>query len=299
MVCPFLLASQPSFAVTKVLSKGQMLLMRDAKEAQYGAVRAVQIEPKKNRMVFRWFLPPENSHNLAEPSVASGTVEVRQVRGRAVVAFGPFVLEWHGSAEGKGIFSANGALGIQPMFVASSAINEPTRLQNIKEGFKYELATTREVPSPLGLTETFADLPQARLGVAVAETFVKDDSGVELPTLRISGVDDESKAYAAGIRESQEVTAFNHEDIFSAADFHDHLKLIKPGDKVTLTILENGESRDIVFDAAQRVGSPSVQPTPTVDPSLPPEERARLEKNQDVLRVMQEAVEALRAVHFD
>lgn len=289
----------PSHAVTKVVASGQMLLMRDAKESQYGAVRLEKVEPKKNRITYRWFLPPEKTIDLTAREVESGTVEIRQVRGRAIVAFGPFVLEWHGSAGEMGIFSAQGTLGTQPLYIASSGIHDPSKIRDMRGGYVYEVATPREAPTPLGLTETFADLPKARLGMAVEEVFVKDEHGLELPRLLVSRVDDQSKAYDSGIRERQEVTAFDGVEIYSAADFHERLKDVKPGDQVKITVIENGETKDIQFEAEQRVPTLSLQPQPTPDPSLPPEERARQEKNQEVLRLMQESLEALRAVHFD
>lgn len=289
----------PSHAVTKVVAAGQMLLMRDDKETQYGAVRMERIEPKQNRIVYRWFLPPEKAYDLTAANVESGTVEIRQVRGRAVVAFGPFVLEWHGSAEQKGIFSANGTLGTQPLYIASSGIHDPSKIRDMREGYHYEVATPRETPTPLGLTEAFADLPKARLGIGVEEVFIKDENGLELPSLQINRIDTQSKAFEAGLREHQELVAFNGVEIFSAADFQERLKEVKPGDKVKLTVMQNGEMKDYQFEADTRVPTLSTQPQPTPDPNLPPEERARQAKDQEVLRLMQESVEALRARYFD
>lgn len=299
VACLLFTLTLSSHAVTKVVPSGHMLLMRDAKETQYGAIRMELIEPKKNRITYRWFLPPEKAYDLTSPEVLSGTVEIRQVRGRAVVAFGPFVLEWHGSAEQKGIFSAQGTLGTQPLYVASSGIHDPAKIRDMREGYHYEVATSREVPTPLGLTETFADLPKARLGIAVEEVFVKDQNGIELPALLISRIDEESKAFTSGLRERQELTAFNGVEIYSAADFHERLKEVKPGDTVKLTVIEDGVMKDFSFEADPRVPVMATQPQPTPDPKLSPEERARQVKDQEVLRLMQESVEALRAVHFD
>ncbi len=299
LVWLFCIPVDSSHAVTKVVASGQMLLMRDAKESQYGAIRLEMVEPKKNRIVYRWYLPPERAYDLSAQNVESGTVEIRQVRGRAVVAFGPFVLEWHGSSEQKGIFSAQGTLGTQPLYIASSGIHQATRIQDMRGGYLYEVATPREAPTPLGLVETFADLPKARLGLGVEEVFIKDDNGIEIPRVLINRIDEQSKAYDAGVREDQELTAFNGTEIYSAADFHESLKEVKPGDTVKLTVIENGETKDFQFEADPRVPVMALQPPPTPDPSLPPEERARQEKNMQVLRLMQESVEALRAVHFD
>lgn len=293
------LVLQPSQANTKILSSGQMMMVRDAQGAQYGAIRVERIDPKQNQMVFRWFLLPSQVYDLGDARVNSGTVEVSQVRGRAVVAFGPFVLEWHGSSEQKGIFSANGTLGTQPLMVASSGIHDPTRIRDVREGYQYEAATTRESPSPLGLDQTFADLPPARLGLAIAETFIPDENGYEILSLRIVRVDEESKAFAAGTRENQELVSLNGKTIFSTQEFREALKKIKPGDPVSLGVLEKGEQKTFRFEADPRVTPSSVKALPTPDPNMSPEERERLQKNQDVLHVMQEAVEALRAVHFD
>jgi hypothetical protein len=293
------LGSLQGFAVTKVVGAGQMLLMRDSKEAQYGAVKVEKIDPRNGRLVYRWFMLPEGVFDLASPQVESGTVVVRQVQSRAVVAFGPFVLEWHGSAQAKGIFSSHGNLGTQPLFIASSGIHEATRIHDVRQSYQYEMATPRESPSPLGLTETFSDLPKARLGLGVEETFVNDPTGAQIPAIRISRVDENSKAFAAGVRENQELVTFDGKEVFSAADFRDLLKGIKPDDTVRLKLLDNGKESEISFQAEQRVPVLSAQPTPVLDPNLPPEERDRIEKNQEVLHVMQEAIEALRAVHFD
>lgn len=286
-------------ATTKILSTGQMLMVRDAQASHYGAIRVEKIDPKNNQMVFRWFLLPEQVYDLGDARVRSGTVEVSQVRGKAAVAFGPFVLEWHGSSEQKGIFSANGALGTQPLLVASSGIHDPTRIRDVREGYQYEAATSRESPSPLGLDQTFADLPPARLGLAVAETFVPDENGYEILSLRIVRVDEDSKAYEAGVRENQELVSLNGKEIYSTAEFRDSLKKIKPGDTVTLGVLESGEQKFFRYEADPRVGASSVRALPTPDPNMSPEEKERLQKNQEVLHVMQEAVEALRAIHFD
>jgi len=299
LACLLLAPVIPSHAATKVVSSGQMLLMRDAKEIQYGAVRLERIEPKKNRIVSRWFLPPEKAYDLTALEVESGTVEIRQVRGRAVVAYGPFVLEWHGSTGEKGIFSAQGTLGTQPLYIASSGIHDPSKIRDMREGYHYEIATPREAPTPLGLTETFADLPKARLGLAVEEVFIKEENGLELPALLISRIDAQSKAYESGLRERQELVAFDGVEIFSAADFHERLKEVKPGDKVKLTVMQNGEMKVFQFEADPRVPVLTTQPQPTPDPNLPAEERARQAKDQEVLRLMQESLEALRAVHFD
>ncbi|MCG3199315.1 MAG: PDZ domain-containing protein [Candidatus Omnitrophica bacterium] len=294
-----LTSGAPLWAVTKVVSQGEVLLVRDEKGTQYGALRVEIIEPKKDRLVYRWLLPAEKAKSLATPDVRGGTMEVRQIRGRALVAFGPFVLEWHGGAGKKGLFSAHGNLGIQPMYVATSAIREPTRITDMVSGYAYEVATNREAPTPLGLVETLGDLPKARLGLAVEETLLLDENGIEIPSIRISRVDEESNAFSAGIREGQELVAINDREIYSAADFRGMISGIQVGEQVTLSVVENGEPKKIRFEAAARIASPGTRPAREIDPNLSPEERARLEKNQDVFEIMLESVEALRAIGYD
>ncbi len=289
----------PVWAVTKVVSQGEILLVRDEKGSQFGALRVETIEPKQDRLVYRWFLPSEKTKSLAGPDVRDGTVEVRQIRGRALVAFGPFVLEWHGGAGKKGLFSAHGNLGIQPMYVAASAIREPTRITDMASGYAYEVATNREVPTPLGLVETLGDLPKARLGIAVEETLLLDENGIEIPSIRISRVDEESNAFTAGTREGQELLAINDREIYSAADFRGLVSSLNVGEQVTLSVTENGEPKKIRFEATARIASPGTRPVREIDPNLSPEERERLEKNQDVFDIMLESVEALRAIGYD
>ena len=286
-------------AVTKILGAGEMLLMRDAAGKRYGAVKILKVNPSEGEMVFRWHLLPESVFDLGDARVRGGTVEIRQVQGRAVLAFGPFVLEWHGGTGDKGIISANGSLGVSPLLVASSALKEATRIKDARAGFLYEEATTREVPDRLGLLETFANLPKARVGIGVAQTFSDLGRGVNEPVLQVSRIDENSNAFKAGLRRDHCILSFDGLEVATPQDFHDMLQGVRPGDTVALMVYTGDEVKEFRFEAESRVSPPPPPPTPTPDPNLPPDQRSRLQAGEEVRQMMQQTMEAIRALHFD
>jgi len=293
------IVSGPSLAITKVFSQGELSLVRDSKESQYGALKVLAIEAEKATMVYRWFLLPEGVFDLGSPLVHSGTVEVAQVQGRAVVSFGPFVMEWHATGGDKGMLSANGNLGVQPLLMASSAIHDATRIKDVRSGFRYEEMTTREIPDRLGLSESFAKLPKARLGIGVADTFADVGLGVKEKAVQVVRIDENSNAYQAGLRTGHCVLTFNGVDVLSAQDLHNLLQELKPEETVIMTVYTGEDYREITFAAGSRVTRPEARPTPTPDPNLSPEDRARVEGNQEMRRLMDETLEALKAVYYD
>jgi PDZ domain-containing protein len=293
------LTATQSFAITKVFSEGDMSLVRDSRKIQFGALKILKIEPDANSLVYRWYLLPKDVYDLNAPVVRTGTVEVSQVLGRAVVAFGPFVMEWHATGGDRGMLSANGNLGVQPLMVASSALRFATQIKDVRSGFRYEEATPREVPDPLGLQERFAKMPKARLGLGVADTFADIGLDVKERTVQITRIDDRSNAYEAGLRKGHCILAFDGEPVMSAEDFQNHLQTVNPEDTVLLSVYTGDDTLDVAFPAGARVTKPATRNPPVVDPDTPPEERKRREANQEVRELMDQTLEALKAVYYD
>lgn len=289
----------PSFAITMIFSEGDMSLFRDSKKRQFGAIKILTIDPDADSLVYRWYLLPTDVYDLSAPVVRTGTVEVSQVLGRAVVSFGPFVMEWHATGGDKGMLSANGNLGVQPLMVASSALKFATQIKDVRSGFRYEEATPREAPDPLGLKERFAKMPKARLGIGVAETFADIGLGVKERAIQITRIDDRSNAFEAGLRKGNCILAFDGEPVASLEDFQNHLRFVSPEDTVLLTVFTGDDTVNVAFSAGSRVTKPEVRPTPAVDPDTPLEERQRREANQEVRELMDQTLEALKAVYYD
>jgi membrane-associated protease RseP (regulator of RpoE activity) len=293
------LTATQAYSVTKVFSEGDMSLVRDSKASQYGALKILDIEPDANSIVYRWYLLPKDVYDLSASMVRTGTVETSQVQGRAVVAFGPFVMEWHATGGDKGMLSANGNLGVQPLMVASSALKFATQIKDVRSGFRYEEATPREAPDPLGLQERFAKMPKARLGLGVAETFADIGLGVKERALQIARIDDRSNAYEAGLRKGHCILAFDGEPVMSLEDFQNRLQNVRPEDTVLLTVFTGEETVDIAFPAGDRITKPDTRPTPVVDPDASPEDQKRIEANEEVRELMDQTLEALKAVYYD
>jgi hypothetical protein len=286
-------------AVTKVLKEGELLLCTDSDRQTYGAVKILDVRPETRSLVFRWYLLPPNQVNLSMPGISSGTTEVTQVQGRAVIAFGPFVLEWHGSGEEKGILSANGTLGVNPVLVASSGIPDVTRIADARSGFAYEVASPRETPDPLGLQESFSNLPQARIGVGVSQTFADIGMGAEEPVVEISRIDEGSNAFKAGLRKGDLILFFNGVEVLTADDFRKALEGVVPKTPVHVSVMRKQNIEDFTFEAEERISLPAQAPAAPLDPNLSPEQRARAESVEDVRRLMNQSMEALRALHFE
>jgi len=283
-----------------MLSEGKMALVADSGQSQYGALKIEKIDPKKRLLHYRWYLLPENIYDLAAPVVYSGTVETHHVRGKAIIAFGPFVLQWRGRGD-NGVLSAVENLGSSPTYIASSGIHEATRIRDVRSGYNYQLAEGSKQEDRLGLADTFAGLPKAQLRLSISETVPASEDGYEIPKLQVSRIDQNSNAYKAGVRRGQELVAYNGVEIYSIGDFYSLIGQTKPGEQVTLTFLEKGTNKDITFEAEERRPPRGERTIPTIVPreGMTEEERQRLEKTQEVLDVLKESVEALGGVQFD
>ena len=286
---------------TQVREEGEVLLVRDGSRTRYGAVRIRAVTPEAGAVVFEWHLPPQGVHDFGDPRVEKGVVRLEEVRGRALLAFGPFVLEWHTGAGKRGILSANGRLGLNPIFMATSAIRDPSLIRDVRSGYRYEQATIREAPPSLLSYEAFSDLPRARIGVAVEDTLAKGEQGVDVPAVRIARVDLDSNAFKAGVRRDQILIAFDAVTISSSTQFHEFLRQVIPGEEVSLTVLEKegGEVNDYYFAAEPRLPPDEPSPKETPDPNLTAEEKDLRKKNEAIRRAMRETLEAIRATQFD
>lgn len=297
LILPF---SIPAFAALRLLEEGDVMMVADQGENQFGALKVEKIDTPRRTLVFRWFLPPEGVVSFTGPEVASGTMEIRQVRGVGIAAFGPFVLEWHGSDGAKAVFSANGLLGLNPLKTARSGIKEPTAIQDARAGYLYELASTKESDDPLGIRDTLADLPKARVGFTVVETGYDFGDGVVEPAVAVVRVDQDSDAFKQGVRRGQIILAFNGVDLHSVRDFQNQIKMYNPEETASVTVLEGESFRDIVFSTESRIAaSPKSATEEEVQRDLTPEEEADLANRKEVRNLIEQSLNALKAVHFD
>lgn len=297
---PLILLSSRGYAVTKVLGEGELLLLANGDQTQFGAIKILDIEPETNSVVYSWYLPKGGEVDFAGPDVSNGTVETQQVRGRAILAFGPFVFEWHGGGESKGILSGNGELGVVPLMMASSGIPDATRVRDARSGFSYEEATTRESHDPLGLAEKLAKMPKARLGVGVEETFEDLGMGTQEKAVKITRVDPKSKAYAAGLRKGQCILSMEGMEILSAEDFHRLHDSLNPNTPVSMVVFTGDNVQTFTFETEDRVPAVSeTRPDPVLPEDLSPEQRRRIEAGGKAGEILTQGLEALRAAHYD
>lgn len=274
-------------------------MLSDGDQTQFGAIKILDIERETNSVVYRWFLPKQGSVDFAAPGVSSGTVETQQIRGRAIMAFGPFVFEWHGGGEGKGILSGNGELGVVPLMLASSGIPDATRVRDARSGFSYEEATTRESDDPLGLAEKLAKMPKARLGVGVEETFEDLGMGTEEKAVKITRVDPKSKAYAAGLRRGQCILSMEGMEILSAEDFHRLHDSLNPNTPISMVVFTGDNVQTLTFETEDRMPVTESRPAPALTEDLAPEQRRRIEAGEKAGEILSQGLEALRAAHYD
>ena len=287
-------------ASIEILEEGDVLMVSDQAGTQYGAIRVENLDADHRSLVYRWYLPPQGMVAFNTPDLQSGTMEIRQVRGKGIVAFGPFVLEWHGSDGKKAAFGANGELGVNPLRVATSGIKDPTIIQDARSGYQYQIASIQESSDPLGIADTLTGLPKARGGFSVANTTVDFGNGTQEPAVRVIRIDQDSDAFKKGVRKGQVIIAFNGVDVMSAHDFHEQLKVYDPKETATVTIWKDSAYQDITFSTESRLQKPKLnEPDLTKKGPLTPEEKTELENKKEVRNLIEQSLEALRAVHFD
>lgn len=100
------------------------------------------------------------------------------------------------------------------------------------------------------------DKPGAWLGVRVRGIVKKIKDGEDLKEERrvmVEDVVDDSPAEKAGIKEGDQLLAFNNVTLTKPADLTDALKKLKEGDKATVTLLRDGKqlTLDVVLGAAK------------------------------------------------
>lgn len=292
--------SPSAIAKIQVLEEGDVVMVSDEQGSQFGAVRVEKIDAGRRSLVYRWFLPPEGVVAFNTPDLHSGTTEIRQVRGKGIVAFGPFVLEWHGTDGKRAAFGANGDLGVNPIRIASSGIKEPTLIQDARAGYQYEVASIQESSDPLGIRDALSDLPKARVGFSVADTVVDFGDGSQEPAVEIIRIDQESDAFKQGVRKGQVIIAFNGVDVMNTKDFHDQIKIYNPQETASITVWKDSTYQDIAFSTEARIQKPEISEADGADTKdLSPEEKADLENKKEVSNLIQQSLEALKAVHFD
>ncbi|MCB9768136.1 MAG: PDZ domain-containing protein [Candidatus Omnitrophica bacterium] len=290
----------PANSAIQVLEEGDVLMVSDESGSQYGALKIEEVNSERRSLVYRWYLPPAGVVAFNTPDLRSGTMEIQQVRGRGIVAFGPFVLEWHGTEGKRAVIGANGELGVNPIRIATSGIKDPPIIQDARSGYQYEFASIKESNDPLGIQDTLSNLPKARVGFTVADTIVDFGDGSEEPAVKIIRIDQESDAFKQGVRKGQVILAFNGVDVMSSKDFHDQLKIYDPKDTATITVWRDGSYQDLTFSTEARLQKPAISEADGQQKQdLTPEEKVDQENKKEVRNLIEQSLEALRAVHYD
>ncbi len=292
--------SFPASATIQVLEVGDVLMVSDEAGSHFGALKLVDVDSVRRSLIYQWYLPPEGVVAFTTPDLHSGTTEIRQVRGKGIIAFGPFVLEWHGSEGKKAAFGANGDLGVNPLRIATSGIKDPTIIQDARSGYQYQIASVQESSDPLGIRDVLSDLPKARVGFAVADTMVDFGDGNQEPAVAVIRIDQESNAFAQGVRKGQVILAFNGVDVMSAKDFHDQLRIYNPQETASITVWKDSAYQDITFSTEARLQKPKISEADGEEKKdLTPEEKAAQENKKEVRNFIEQSLEALKAVHYD
>ena len=292
--------SAPTQAKIQLLDEGDVLMVSDEAGSQFGALRVEEVNSVRRSLIYSWYLPPEGVVAFTSPDLRSGTMEIRQVRGKGIAAFGPFVLEWHGGDGKKAVFGAQGELGVNPIRIATSGIKEPTTIQDARSGYLYEIASVQSSSDPLGIQDALSDLPKARVGFTVANTLVDFGDGNQEPAVAVIRIDQDSDAFKQGVRQGQAILAFNGVDVLNTQDFHEQLKVYNPQETATVTVWKDGVYQDIIFSTEARIQKHEVsEASGEAKKELTAEEKAELQNKKEVRNLIEQSLEALRAVHYD
>ncbi len=141
---------------------------------------------------------------------------------------------------------------------------------NIGIGFAVPTTIARNVMDQI---IQFGEVSRGRIGVAVRDVTAEVAQNLGLTVNHgalVSSVESDAPADKAGIRAGDVVVALNDVDLDGSASLRNRVGLVKPGDKVKLTIVRDGERRDIdvTVEKASAVQQAAAAPEPTTPSRL-------------------------------
>ncbi len=107
----------------------------------------------------------------------------------------------------------------------------------------------------------FGQVQRAILGVNIKDIDSKlaTEKGIkEMKGIYVDAINDGSSAEAAGMKEGDIITRVGAQDVNSAAELQEQVSRFRPGDKVDVTYLRNGESKTVNVTLKNKNGNTNV-----------------------------------------